>query len=240
MSRSASSPPIPERIRVTPGTPGSLASGSPTCRPGTGRAARLNNHQRWFVNERPGLEIEQKFTLAGRPDISLLAARTRDLVAAEAIDGWIPEHDSNGGFGQWDFPSHIYEIADPEPERGYIAFIPAGDGSGGIRRKWFTSDAVIRREELTGARGLGPGLTDRDLPSRPPGGVPGGLRSPAPAVARHRRGGQHGIPGARAGSSCQWGIHRITVVQRRPRRSGSRCRCRRMSERRSLPGDERG
>jgi hypothetical protein len=118
-------------------------------------AARLNNHQRWFVNARPGLEIEQKFTLAGRPDIWLLEARTRDLVAAGAIDGWIPEHGSNGGFEQWDFPSHIYEIAAPEPERGYIAFIPAVDGSWGIRRKWFTADAVVRREELTGGLALG-------------------------------------------------------------------------------------
>jgi hypothetical protein len=123
-------------------------------------AARLNNHQRWFVNARPGLEIEQKFTLAGRPDIWLLAARTRDLVAAGAIDGWIPEHGSNGGFEQWDFPSHIYEIASPEPERGYIAFIPAVDGSWGVRRKWFTADAVIRREELTGGLDLG---ADPDL-----------------------------------------------------------------------------
>lgn len=119
-------------------------------------AARLNNHQRWFVNARPGLEIEQKFTLAGRPDIWLLAARTRELVAAGAIDGWIPEHGSNGGFEQWDFLSHIYEIAAPEAERGYIAFIPAVDGSWGVRRKWFTADAVIRREELTGGLDLGP------------------------------------------------------------------------------------
>ncbi|MBL7551944.1 hypothetical protein I6A60_29395 [Frankia sp. AgB1.9] len=125
-------------------------------------AAQLNNHQRWFINMRPGMEIEQKFTLAGRPDIWLLAARTRDLVAAGAIDGWIPEHGSNGGFEQWDFPSHIYEINRPEPERGYIAFIPAVDGSWGIRRKWFTADAVIRREELTGGLDLGP---DPDLRS---------------------------------------------------------------------------
>ena len=123
-------------------------------------AAQLNNHQRWFVNARPGLEIEQKFTLAGRPDIWLLAARTRDLVGAGAIDGWIPEHGNNGGFEQWDFLSHIYEITGPEPDRGYIAFIPAVDGSWGIRRKWFTADAVIRREELTGGLDLGP---DPDL-----------------------------------------------------------------------------
>jgi hypothetical protein len=125
-------------------------------------AAQLNNHQRWFVNARPGLEIEQKFTLAGQPDIWLLAARTRDLAAAGDIDGWIPEHGNNGGFEQWDFLNHIYEITSPEPERGYIAFIPAVDGSWIIRRKWFTADAVIRREELTGGLDLGP---DPDLRS---------------------------------------------------------------------------
>lgn len=67
---------------------------------------------------------------------------------------------SVGGFEQWDFPSHIYEIAAPEAERGYIAFNPAVDGSWGIRRKWFTADAVIRREELTVGLALGP---DPDL-----------------------------------------------------------------------------
>jgi hypothetical protein len=122
--------------------------------------AQLNNHQRWFVNARPGLEIEQKFTLAGRPDIWFLAASTRNLVAAGAIDGWIPEHGNNGGFEQWDFLNHIYEITGPEPERGYIAFIPAVDGSWIIRRKWFTADAVIRREKLTEGVDLGP---DPDL-----------------------------------------------------------------------------
>jgi hypothetical protein len=67
-------------------------------------SAQLNNHQRWFVNARPGLEIEQKFTIAGQPDIWLLAARTRDLVAAGAIDGWIPEHGCNRSAVRLDAP----------------------------------------------------------------------------------------------------------------------------------------
>lgn len=125
-------------------------------------AAQLNNHQRWFVNARPGLEIEQKFTLAGRPDIWSLTVRTLEQVAAGAIDGWIPEHGNNGGFEQWDFLNHIYEISEPEPERGYIAFIPAVDGSWIVRRKWFAADAVIRREELTDRVDLGP---SPDLPA---------------------------------------------------------------------------
>src|SRR5258707_5753194 len=86
-------------------------------------AARLNNHQRWFVNARPGLEIEQKFTLAGRPDIWLLAARTRDLVAEGGIDGCIPEHGSNGGLVQWDFPSPTYPNTGPAAERRHIQLI---------------------------------------------------------------------------------------------------------------------
>jgi hypothetical protein len=119
-------------------------------------AAQLNNHQRWFVNARPGLEIEQKFTLAGTPDIWSLTARTLRKVAAGALDGWIPEHGNNGGFEQWDFLNHIFEITGPAPERGYVAFIPAVDGSWIIRRKWFTADAVIRREDLTDRVDLGP------------------------------------------------------------------------------------
>jgi hypothetical protein len=119
-------------------------------------AAQLNNHQRWFVNARQGLEIEQKFTLAGVPDIWSLAMRTLALAAAAGMDAWIPEHGSNGGFEQWDFLNHIFEITHPEPERGYIAFIPAVDGSWIIRRKWFAADAMIRREDLTGRVDLGP------------------------------------------------------------------------------------
>jgi hypothetical protein len=108
--------------------------------------AQLNNHQRWFINVREGLEIEQKFTLPGNPDIWRLALAVRDIVAHGDLPGWITE--SGNDFEQWDFPNHVFEIREPRDERGYIAFIPAVDGRWIIRRKRYETDSPIRREHL--------------------------------------------------------------------------------------------
>lgn len=110
-------------------------------------APQLNNHQRWFINAAPGTEIEQKFTLAGQPDIWRLALTIRDLVAQGDLTGWMPEHRND--FEQWSFPTHLYEVPGADGERGDLAFIPAVDGRWIIRRKWYDVDAAIRREELT-------------------------------------------------------------------------------------------
>jgi hypothetical protein len=107
-------------------------------------AARLNNHQCWSVKHRDGEEIEYKFTLPPDSDVWDLAAGTLENLRADPWDGWIFEHRND--FEQWDFNNHLYEIAEPEPERGYISFIPAVDGSWIIKRKWFDRDAPIRRE----------------------------------------------------------------------------------------------
>jgi hypothetical protein len=118
---------------------------------------QLNNHQCWFRNLHPGLEIEHKFTLQPDNDIWRLAVRTHQLLKGGDLAGWICEHGNNGGFEQWDFTNHLFEITDPEPERGYIAFIPAIDGrSWIIRRKRYPRDQEIRREDLTEGADLGP------------------------------------------------------------------------------------
>ena len=119
--------------------------------------AQLGNHRCWFRNLLPGLEAEHKFTLQARTDIWRLATRTHQLLQAGALPGWIAEHGNNGGFEQWDFMNHLFEITHPSTERGYIAFIPAIDGQSWIiRRKRHFRGHVIRREELTERTDLGP------------------------------------------------------------------------------------
>lgn len=118
---------------------------------------QINNHQCWFRNLHPGVEIEHKFTLPAGSDIWRLAVRTHQLVTAGDLAGWVCEHGNNGGFEQWDFINHLFAITEPEPERGYIAFIPAIDGrSWIIRRKRYARDQEIRREDLTEGVCLGP------------------------------------------------------------------------------------
>jgi hypothetical protein len=93
---------------------------------------QLNNHQCWFRNLHPGLEIEHKFTLPAGADIWHLAITTYQALRAGNLPGWIPEHGNNGGFEQWDFLNHVFEITEPAAERGYIAFIPGTDGHSGL------------------------------------------------------------------------------------------------------------
>lgn len=121
-----------------------------------GHRDRLNNHQRWFTNAQPGLEVEHKFTLTGEVDIWGLTVQMRQRIADGELPGWICEHGNNGGFEQWDFLTHIFEINQPDQERGDIAFIPTVDGRWIIRRKQPTGDAAIRREDLTDGIDLGP------------------------------------------------------------------------------------
>jgi len=118
---------------------------------------QLNNHRLWFRNLHPGVEIEHKFTLHSDSDIWRLATRTHRLLQAGNLPGWICEHGNNGGFEQWDFVNHLFEITEPPDERGYIAFIPAIHGTDWIiRRKRYPQDQPIRREDLINGIDLGP------------------------------------------------------------------------------------
>lgn len=118
--------------------------------------SRAVNHQRWFVNALPGQELEYKFTLQGWPDLWRLTTLILDAVRDGGLEDWICEHGNNGGFEQWDFDNHLFEITAPRAERGYIAFIPAVNGTWIIRRKRFTADAEMRHEDLTEGVVLGP------------------------------------------------------------------------------------
>jgi hypothetical protein len=116
---------------------------------------QLNNHACWRRNLLPGLEAEHKFTLPPGTGIWDLAVTTHQHVRAGTFGGWICEHGNDGGFTQGDLANHLFAITRPASERGYIAFMPAIDGPGYlIRRKRYTRDQTLRREDLTHAPDL--------------------------------------------------------------------------------------
>ncbi|MGI5292631.1 hypothetical protein ACQEVF_58820 [Nonomuraea polychroma] len=114
---------------------------------------QANNHQRWFINARPGLELEHKFTLPEQIDIWQLAVHILKRLRGGTIPGWVCEFGNNDGFEEWDFPTHVFAFDQPP---GHIAFIPAVDGTWIRREKWDGPGApLIRREELTSGLLLG-------------------------------------------------------------------------------------
>ena len=113
---------------------------------------QLNNHACWRRNLLPGIEAEHKFTLPADAGIWDLAVTTHQHLRAGTLGSWICEHGNDGGFTQGDLTNHLFAITRPASERGYIAFMPVINGPGYyIRRKRYTRDQTLRREDLTHA-----------------------------------------------------------------------------------------
>jgi hypothetical protein len=104
----------------------------------------LNNHQLYFSRIKPGTEIEYKLTVTSTIDLYDLSVHFRNLIGRAPLSGYIWEYRDD--FEQWDFDNFIYEIPGPPEEAGYIAFMPDSRGTAVVKRKWFESDAVERRE----------------------------------------------------------------------------------------------
>jgi hypothetical protein len=106
----------------------------------------LNNHQRYYRKCQPDDEIEVKFTLRPPADIWDLTADAYERIAGGRMPGYVPEYRDE--FQQWDYPTRLYEVTSPDDERGYVSFIPTPDGRRIVKRKWYTADAMIRRERM--------------------------------------------------------------------------------------------
>jgi hypothetical protein len=106
----------------------------------------VNSHQCYYRKCFAGREAEYKLTLAADADIWALTASCHDLIARGGIPGFVLEY--GDGLQAWDYVNHLFEVVAPETERGYVSFIPTTDGRFTRKRKWFASDALIRREEL--------------------------------------------------------------------------------------------
>lgn len=107
----------------------------------------LNSHECHYRKCFDGQELEYKYTLDPTADIWTLAVDTHHRLRAGHLTGFIPKYRNE--FESWDFLNHLFEVTGPEPDRGYVSFIPTTNGKYLIKRKWFTQDAFARREQLT-------------------------------------------------------------------------------------------
>jgi len=107
----------------------------------------LNNHQRYYRKCFPGKEMEYKYTLTPPVDIWTLNADMYRRLRRGELPGYLMEYRDE--FQAWDYLNHLYQVTDPEPDRGYVSFIPTTDGKNLMKRKWFAADSFERREEHT-------------------------------------------------------------------------------------------
>jgi hypothetical protein len=104
----------------------------------------LGNHQCYYRKCLAGQEAEHKFTLTGEFDVWALTAEIYEELRRGSLPGFVMEYGDE--FQRWDYENHLFEVLAPESERGYIAFIPTTDGRFTLKRKWYTDDALVRRE----------------------------------------------------------------------------------------------
>jgi hypothetical protein len=105
----------------------------------------LNSHDCQYRTCLPGLELEHKYTLPPDADIWALAAQTHLRLSNGDLPGFAPKYRDETQ--AWDYVNHLFEVTEPEQERGYVAFIPTAGGRHLVKRKWFAIDAAARREQ---------------------------------------------------------------------------------------------
>jgi hypothetical protein len=107
----------------------------------------INSHQCYYRRCLAGKEAEYKFTLPAGANIWALTASFHDTVKRGGLPGYVLEYRDE--FQTWDYVNHLFEVLAPEPERGYVSFIPTTDGRYTRKRKWYVQDALTRREEIS-------------------------------------------------------------------------------------------
>jgi hypothetical protein len=107
----------------------------------------LNNHQCYYKKCLDGDELEIKFTFPGPIDIWDMTVEIYRRIKSGGLPNYVPEFGDE--FQKWDYLSHLFEVREPEEERGYIAFIPTTDGRYTVKRKWFAEDQLRRKERMT-------------------------------------------------------------------------------------------
>jgi hypothetical protein len=107
----------------------------------------LNNHRLYYRKGFDGKELEYKYTLTPPVDIWTVTVRLYQLLRRGGVPGYIVEYRDE--LQVWDYLNHLFQVTDPEPDRGYVSFIPTTDGKNQVKRKWFAEDAFNRRETHT-------------------------------------------------------------------------------------------
>ncbi|WP_328915061.1 MULTISPECIES: hypothetical protein [unclassified Streptomyces] len=111
------------------------------------KALFLNNHQRYYRKCFAGQEMEYKYTLRPPVDIWTATVELYRRLRAGGLPGYVMEYRDE--FQAWDYTNHLYQVTAPEPDRGYVSFIPTTDGRNLVKRKWYTADTFSRRESHT-------------------------------------------------------------------------------------------
>jgi hypothetical protein len=112
-----------------------------------GQSLFLNNHQRYYRKCFAGMELEYKYTLEPPVDVWSLTVELYGRLRRGGLPGYLMEYRDE--FQAWDYANHLFQVTDPEPDRGYVSFIPTTDGKNLVKRKWFSEDSFERRETHT-------------------------------------------------------------------------------------------
>lgn len=107
----------------------------------------LNNHL--FVTPAGfrGKEVEIKFNLPPNSSTWALAMDAYTRLAAGDIPDMIPRFGDD--FEIFDYDNYLFDVIEPEAERGYVSFMQSRPGWYRIKRKHFTKDSLVRPEAVT-------------------------------------------------------------------------------------------
>lgn len=105
---------------------------------------KLNNYNALYYKVDPDIECEYKLTLPETTDIWKLHKHFIQSLQ----EGSVPGYTLNAlhGIRRWTFENHLFEVTEPEKERGYISFISNPDGTYIIKRKIYSIDQLKRIE----------------------------------------------------------------------------------------------
>jgi hypothetical protein len=82
-------------------------------------SAKVSNHLGFRVELHPGVELAQRFSLAGSPDVYALARDTLALAGAGGLPGWLVEFREE--LRSWDLLNQVDAIQAPPAEAGYVS-----------------------------------------------------------------------------------------------------------------------
>ncbi|MEU6346874.1 hypothetical protein ABZ883_38700 [Streptomyces sp. NPDC046977] len=114
----------------------------------------LNNHLRYFRKHFSGTELEYKYTLDPAPDVWSASMELLKVLRDGGLEYCQPEYREE--FQIHHTENHLFDVIGPEPEIGYVSFIPTVTAGHVLKRKWFTEDAFARREAITPGLDIAP------------------------------------------------------------------------------------
>jgi hypothetical protein len=107
-------------------------------------AVFLGNHQCYYRKEKSSKEIEYKFNILSDANIWNIIVDMYNHFKSFKFKDFILEYKDE--IQKWDYMNYMFEVLEPEEERGYISFIPQTNGKELIKRKIYTEDQLARTE----------------------------------------------------------------------------------------------